>query len=260
MGLQIDLNCDMGESFGNYVLGQDAEILNYVSSANIACGFHAGDPLVMAKTVQLALEKGVAVGAHPAYPDLQGFGRRKMDLTPAEIEALIIYQIGALDGFVRASGGHLSHVKAHGALYNVAAQEPAVARAYARAVARYNPQLSFVCLATAPMIIEEGQKAGLRVVREAFADRAYNADGSLVSRRLAGSLLTDPQQAADQVVRLVRQGEVAAIDGTVLKLQADTVCLHGDGPTAPAIARVLKERLQQEGIQISAPHREGQLT
>ncbi len=258
MALQIDLNCDMGESFGNYVLGQDAEILNYVSSANIACGFHAGDPLVMAKTVQLALEKGVAVGAHPAYPDLQGFGRRRMDLTPAEIEALIIYQIGALDGFVRASGGHLSHVKAHGALYNVAAQEPDVARAYARAVARYNPGLSFVCLATAPMIIEEGRKAGLRVVREAFADRAYNTDGSLVNRRLAGSLLTDPEQAAEQVVRLVRQGEIAAIDGTVLKLQADTVCLHGDGPTAPAIARALKERLGQEGIQIAAPSREVQ--
>ncbi|MDB5081363.1 MAG: hypothetical protein JWP00_3287 [Chloroflexi bacterium] len=258
MDLQIDINCDMGESFGNYVMGQDAEILNHVSSANIACGFHAGDPVVMAKTVQLAVQKGVAVGAHPSYPDLQGFGRRKMDMTPDEIEAMVIYQIGALDGFVRANGARLTHVKAHGALYNVAAQDPAVARAYARAVARYNPELAFVCLATGPMIIEEGQKAGLRVVREAFADRAYNADGSLVNRRLAGSMLTDPEKSAEQVIRLVRQGEIVAIDGTVLKLKADTVCIHGDGPTAPAIARALKERLLQESIRISVPVWEGQ--
>lgn len=253
MGFQIDINCDMGESFGNYVMGQDAEILNHVSSANIACGFHAGDPLVMAKTVKLAIEKGVAVGAHPSYPDLQGFGRRKMDMTPDEIEAMVIYQIGALDGFVRASGARLTHVKAHGALYNVAAQEPAVARAYARAVARYNPELAFVCLATAPMIIEEGRQAGLRVVREAFADRAYNPDGSLVSRRLPGSLISDPEKSVEQVIRLVTQGEVVAQDGTILKLEADTVCVHGDGPTAPAIARALKARLQEAGIRVAVP-------
>ena len=258
MGFQIDINCDMGESFGNYVLGNDAELLNHISSANIACGFHAGDPLVMAKTVQLAVEKGVAIGAHPSYPDLQGFGRRKMDMTPEEIEALIIYQIGALDGFVKAAGAKLTHVKAHGMLYNVAAVEPPIARAYARAVARYNPELAFVCLATGPMMIEEGRKAGLRVVREAFADRAYNPDGSLVSRRLPGSLITDPAKSAEQVVGLVKHGEIEAVDGTILKLKADTVCVHGDGPTAPAIARALKERLQQEGIQIAVPEREGQ--
>jgi UPF0271 protein len=253
MSFQIDINCDMGESFGNYVLGQDAELLDHISSANIACGFHAGDPLVMAKTVQLALEKGVAVGAHPSYPDLQGFGRRKMDMTPDEIEAMIIYQIGALDGFVRANGAHMTHVKAHGMLYNVAAVEPPIAKAYARAVARYNPELAFVCLATSPMFIEEGRKAGLRVVREAFADRAYNPDGSLVSRRLPGSMITDPEKSVEQVIRLVTQGEIVAHDGTLLKLQADTVCVHGDGPTAPTIARALKERLQQAGIKVAVP-------
>ncbi len=253
MSFQIDINCDMGESFGNYMLGQDAEILNYVSSANIACGFHAGDPLVMAKTVQMAVEKGVAVGAHPSYPDLQGFGRRRMDMTPDEIEAMIIYQIGALDGFVRANGARMTHVKAHGMLYNVAAVEPPVAQAYARAVARYNPELAFVCLATSPMFIEEGQKAGLRVVREAFADRAYNPDGSLVSRRLPGSMITDPGKSVEQVIRLVTQGEIVAHDGTLLKLQADTVCVHGDGPNALAIARTLKERLQQAGIKVAVP-------
>lgn len=253
MSFQIDINCDMGESFGNYVMGQDAEILNYVTSANIACGFHAGDPVVMAKTVRLAVERGVAIGAHPSYPDLQGFGRRKMDMTPDEIEAMIIYQIGALDGFARANGTHLTHVKAHGMLYNVAAVEPAVAQAYARAVARYNPELAFVCLATSPMIIEEGRKAGLRVVREAFADRAYNPDGSLVNRRLPGSMITDPAASVEQVIKLVTQGEVVAHDGTVLKLEADTVCVHGDGPTAPAIARALRERLQEAGIRVAVP-------
>ncbi len=255
MDLQIDLNCDMGEGFGAYSLGHDAELLDYVSSANIACGFHAGDPTVMARTVGLAVQKGVAVGAHPAYPDLQGFGRRRLDMTPGEIEVTIIYQIGALAGFARAAGTSLSHVKAHGALYNVAAAEPAVARAYAQAVARYDSDLAIVCLATSPMMIEEARRTGLRVLREAFADRAYNTDGSLVSRRLPGSLITDPQAAASAVVRLVRRGQIVALDGTVLELEADTVCIHGDGPTAPALARALRERLQTEGIKIAPPSR-----
>lgn len=253
MGWKVDINCDMGESFGHYTLGNDAELLDYVSSANIACGFHAGDPVVMARTVKLALEKKVAIGAHPSYPDLQGFGRRRLDMTPDEVEAAILYQIGALDGFARAAGAKLTHVKSHGAMYNTAAFEPALARAYAQAVARYNPDLALVCLATSPAMIEEGQKAGLRVLREAFADRAYNSDGSLVSRRIAGSLITDPAQSAAQVVRLVKQGQVVAADGTILQLQADTICVHGDGPTAPAIVRALRERLAQEDIEIAAP-------
>ncbi len=253
MSWKIDLNCDMGESFGNYNMGSDAELLDYVTSANVACGFHAGDPMVMARTVGLAAQKGVAVGAHPAYPDLQGFGRRRLDMTADEIEAVILYQIGALDGFAKAAGVRLTHVKAHGALYNVAAAEPAVAKAYARAVARYNPDLSLVCLATSPMMIEEGRKAGLVVLREAFADRAYNADGSLVNRRITGSMISDPEKSAEQVLRLVKQGQIVALDGTILELEADTVCVHGDGPTAPQIVRALRQHLAQAGVEVVAP-------
>ena len=253
MSLTIDLNADMGESFGNYKLGEDAALLEYVSSANIACGFHAGDPVVMARTVRLALAQGVAVGAHPSYPDLQGFGRRKLDMTDDELSACLLYQIGALTAFARSAGMRLSHVKAHGALYNVAAAERSVARVYAQTVARYDPTLTLFCLATSPLMIEEGQRAGLQVVREAFADRAYNPDGSLVSRKLAGSMLEDPTQAAAQVVQLVKEGRVMAHDGTLLTLQADTVCIHGDGPHALEIARTVRQALAQEGITLCSP-------
>jgi 5-oxoprolinase (ATP-hydrolysing) subunit A len=252
---KIDLNCDMGESFGNYELGNDAALLDYVTSANIACGFHAGDPVVMQKTVKLAAEKGVAIGAHPSYPDLQGFGRRKMDLSLAEIEALVLYQIGALAGFARATGAKLTHVKAHGMLYNVAAVEKPVAAAIAKAIARYDSNLIMVVLATSPLMIEAGQQAGLRVAREAFADRAYNADGTLVSRKLAGSMITDPLQSAAQVVRLVKEGEIVAQDGTVLHLEADTVCVHGDGSHALEIAQTLCQHLTEAGIELCPPGR-----
>ncbi|NWJ97756.1 MAG: LamB/YcsF family protein [Chloroflexi bacterium] len=248
---KIDLNCDMGESFGNYKLGDDAEMLNYVTSANIACGFHAGDPVVMAQTVALAVAKGVTLGAHPSYPDLQGFGRRKMELSSDEIEALVLYQIGALAAFAHACGTELTHVKAHGMLYNTAAIEPPVAKALAHAIARYSQGLTMVCLATSPLMIEAGQKAGLRVAREAFADRAYNADGTLVNRKQPGSLFTEPRQALEQVLRLVKQGEIRAVDGSTLKLAADTVCIHGDGPAALPIARTLRQQLTQEGITLS---------
>lgn len=251
--MQIDINCDMGESFGNYQLGNDAALLDYVTSANIACGFHAGDPSVMQQTVKLAAEKGIAIGAHPSYPDLQGFGRRKMDLTTAEIEALVLYQIGALAAFARANKATLTHVKAHGMLYNVAAVEPPVASAIARAIARYDQNLIMVALATSPLMISAGQQAGLRVAREAFADRAYNPDGTLVSRKLAGSLIADPDLAAAQVVRLVKQGEIVAHDGSVLKLEADTVCVHGDGSHALEIAQTLRQRLTAEGIELCSP-------
>jgi 5-oxoprolinase (ATP-hydrolysing) subunit A len=251
--MQIDINCDMGESFGNYQLGNDAALLDYVTSANIACGFHAGDPSVMQKTVKLAIEKGVAIGAHPSYPDLQGFGRRKMDLSPAEIEALVLYQIGALAAFARANGTKLTHVKAHGMLYNVAAEETEVATAIAKAILRYDENLIMVVLATSPLMIEAAQKVGLRVAREAFADRAYNPDGTLMSRKLPGSLIADPAKAAAQVVRLVKDGEIVAHDGAVLKLEADTVCVHGDGSHALEIARSLRERLRAEDIVLRPP-------
>lgn len=242
----------MGESFGSYQMGNDSELLDYVSSANIACGFHAGDPLIMQRTVALAAQKGVAIGAHPSYPDLQGFGRRKLDMTSAELEACLIYQIGALDGFARAQGISLTHVKAHGALYNVAAADPLVAKAYVQAVARYNPALAIVCLATAPLLLDIARQAGLRVVREAFADRAYAPDGSLVSRREPGSLLTDPEQSAAQVIRLVKHNEIQANDGSILKLTADTVCVHGDTPGATQIVQALRARLAAENIVVRA--------
>ncbi len=252
--MQIDINSDMGESFGHYKLGNDAELLDYVTSANVACGFHAGDPLVMAQTVKLAAQKGVAIGAHPSYPDLQGFGRRKMDMTLEEVETTVLYQIGALAAFAKASGATLTHVKAHGMLYNVAAVEPPVAEAIAQAIARYDSNLIMVCLATSPQMIEVGLKAGLKVAREAFADRAYNPDGTLVSRRLAGSMISDPAKSVEQVLRLVKKGEIVAIDGTVLELQADTVCVHGDGPTALEIVRALREELTKEGVRLCPPN------
>lgn len=247
--MRIDLNCDMGESFGAWKMGNDAALLDYVTSANVACGFHAGDPTTMATTVKLAAEKGVAVGAHPSYPDLQGFGRRRLDMTPAEVEALVLYQVGALAAFARAKGVELTHVKAHGALYNVAAVEPEMARAIARGVAAFSRDLVLVSLATAPLMLEEGERVGLRVAREAFVDRAYNPDGTLVSRRRAGSMITAPQQATQQALRLVA-GEVVASDGSILKLAADTLCVHGDGPTALEIARAVRTGLEQAGIEV----------
>jgi UPF0271 protein len=250
--MQIDINCDMGESFGNYILGNDAELLDYVTSANIACGFHAGDPTVMEQTVTLAAQKGVAVGAHPSYPDLQGFGRRKMDMTLTEIEALVLYQIGALSAFARANGAKMTHVKAHGMLYNVAAVEKPVAEAIAHAIARFDPQLVMVALATSPLMIEAGLKAGLKVAREAFADRAYNADGTLVNRKLPGSMISDPHKAVEQVLRLVTKGEIVALDGSLLKLEADTVCVHGDGPHALEIASALRQELTRAGVKLCA--------
>ncbi|MEI7555035.1 5-oxoprolinase subunit PxpA [Candidatus Chlorohelix sp.] len=256
--MQIDINCDMGESFGHYKLGNDIALLEYVTSANVACGFHAGDPLVMSETVRLALDKGVAVGAHPSYPDLQGFGRRKMEMTPAEIEAFILYQIGALAAFVHTQGTTLTHVKAHGAVYNVAALELPVAEAIARGIARFDQTLIMVALATSPLMIEAGHRAGLQVAREAFADRKYNPDGTLVNRKLPGSLITDPVKAAEQVVRLVKKGEIIASDGSILELQADTVCIHGDGPTALEIARHLRETLATENIKTCALQKRGE--
>lgn len=250
----VDLNCDMGESFGHYELGNDAEIMNYITSANVACGFHAGDPMVIEKTVRLAAQKGVAVGAHPSYPDLQGFGRRRMDMTPAEIENLVLYQIGALYAFTRAAGLELSHVKGHGMLQNVAQVEGPVAQAIARGIARFSRDLPMVIFATnGDLMAHAAAEAGLPVIREAFADRAYNSDGTLVSRRLSGALLTDPAQAAEQVARLVLRGEIIAASGEIIKLQADTVCIHGDGPTAPAVVKAVRERMTQESIEVRSP-------
>ncbi len=247
--MKIDLNCDMGESFGHYALGNDAALMPYITSANIACGLHAGDPLVMTRTVGLAHEQGVGIGAHPGFPDLQGFGRRAMQLGPDEAEAFILYQLGALAAFARAAGAELVHVKPHGALYNQAAGDHALAQAVARGVSRFSRNLILVGLANSHLI-EAGREAGLDVAREAFADRAYEVDGSLRSRRLPGAVLHDPAQAAQQAVRIARDGSVAAYNGESVPVRAETICVHGDTPTALTIAQAIRQALAEAGVEV----------
>ncbi|MDA8216335.1 MAG: LamB/YcsF family protein [Dehalococcoidales bacterium] len=248
--MRVDLNCDLGESFGHYRLGFDEVLMDHITSANVACGFHAGDPLVMARTVDLAAGKGVGVGAHPGYLDLRGFGRYRMDLPPEVVEADLLYQLGALDAFARVRGVRLAHVKPHGALYNACEVDEKVARAVARAVKRYDPQLVLVCSATSPVAMAAGEAEGLQVAREAFADRQYNPNGTLRSRREPGSLLTDPAEAARHAIRMVCEGTVVAYDGSRVPVQADTLCIHGDQPTAPAVARAVREALVEAGVEI----------
>ncbi|QDR82345.1 LamB/YcsF family protein [Sporomusa termitida] len=244
---RIDLNCDLGESFGAYTLGADEEILKYVTSANIACGFHAGDPGVMHKTVSLALTHKVALGAHPGLPDLIGFGRREMAVSPREVFDMVVYQIGALAGFIQAEGGRMQHVKPHGALYNMAARQPQLAEAIAEAVYKVNPELILFGLAGSELV-KAGAQAGLRTAQEVFADRTYQADGSLTPRSQPDALITDHEQAVAQVVRMVRSGQATARCGTEVALQADTVCIHGDGSAALAFARHIRETLAGTGI------------
>lgn len=248
----IDLNADLGESYGAWTMGQDTALLALVSSANIACGFHAGDPDVMARTVSQAVARGVALGAHPALPDRQGFGRRAMAVSPEEAHNLVLYQIGALAAFAHAAGTRLSHVKPHGALYNMAARDAPLAIAIAEAVQAFDPDLVLVGLAGSALI-SAGTGLGLPVAREVFADRRYEADGSLTPRSHPDALLHDADAAVAQVLRMVEQGEVVARDGSVVPVQADTVCLHGDGPEALVFAMRLREALDRRGIRVRAP-------
>ena len=250
--MRIDLNADMGEGFGVYPLGRDAELLAFVTSANVACGFHAGDPTVMDRTVALAVEAGVAVGAHPGFPDLRGFGRRRVDADPADVERDVLYQVGALQAFARAHGTRVVHVKPHGALYNQAAEEEPLARAVARGVARAGRDLALVGLATTDVMRRTAEAEGLRFAAEAFADRRYERDGTLQSRRVPGSVITDPAAAADQAVRIARDGVVVAVDGTEVRLRADTLCLHGDNPEAVANARAVRQALERAGVELRA--------
>jgi len=247
--MQVDLNCDLGESFGRYSLGEDEAMLRVVTSANIACGLHAGDPLVMARTVRLAAQNKVAVGAHPGYPDLQGFGRREMALSPDELEAFLLYQMGALAGFARAAGVPLVHVKPHGALYNTVARDARLAEAVARAVLAFDPHLIVVTLHGCAL--EQAARAlGLRVAREGFADRAYRAEGALVPRSEPGAVIHDPAQAAERAVRMIARGEVETIDKRIIPLRVDTLCIHGDTPGAARIAADLRATLEAAGVQI----------
>lgn len=252
--IAIDLNCDCGESYGAFKIGDDEGILPFVSSANIACGGHAGDPLVMRRTVRRCRELGVAVGAHPSYPDLHGFGRRVLPLSPDEIEDWTLAQIGALAAIARAEGVELRHVKPHGALYNVAARDHAVAAAIARAVVAFSREMALVGLAGSALIAA-GIEAGLPVLAEAFADRAYEADGRLRDRRHPDALIIDPAACVAQTIRIVRDGVVIAIDSTPVPLQADTICLHGDTPGAAARAAALRQGLAAAGITVRAPGR-----
>lgn len=247
----VDLNCDMGESFGAYSLGHDEAILPFVTSANIACGFHAADPTIMKRTVRLALQHQVAIGAHPGLPDLVGFGRREMAVSAEEAFDMTVYQIGALQAFVRAEGGTLHHVKPHGALYNMAAVNPALAEAIAEAVYRVHPEACLYGLAGSALI-NAGQKLGLATAHEVFADRTYQPNGTLTPRRQPNALITDATAAINQVVRMVKQGQVRALSGEDVAIQADTVCIHGDGAHALEFAQQIRARLQQEGISVQA--------
>ncbi len=249
MAAIIDLNCDCGESFGAWVMGDDARVLPHVTSANIACGAHAGDPVVMRRTVRLARDLGVHAGAHPGFPDLQGFGRRALPLTPDEVYAAVLAQIGALYAIARAEGATLTHVKPHGALYNQAAAMPSIAEAVAAAAADFDRSLILVGLAGSALI-SAGAKAGLRVAREAFVDRAYEADGSLRPRQLPGALIEDIERGVRQALDIVLRGEVITYEGSPLTLSADTLCIHGDTPGAAARAAQLRRGLEEAGVDI----------
>ncbi|MBL7182826.1 MAG: LamB/YcsF family protein [Anaerolineae bacterium] len=247
--MEVDLNCDMGESFGRYRVGADEALMPFITSANIACGYHAGDPLVMDRAVRLAAKHKVGVGAHPGFPDLMGFGRRAMQLSPEEIENYILYQVGALAAFARAAGVELIHVKPHGALYNMAAKDVELARAIVHGIARFSKELIVVCLAGSAMIEAAGE-VGLRVAQEGFADRAYNPDGTLQSRKEPGSVIHDPQRAAERAVAMVRDGVVVAHTGEEIPLHVDTICVHGDTSTAVQIAQAIRKELEAAGIEV----------
>ncbi len=246
---RIDLNADMGESFGVYTLGSDDALLHSVTSVSIACGFHAGDPTTMARAVASAVTRGVAVGAHPGLPDLAGFGRRALAVTPDEARDLVTYQVGALAAFAARHGQSLQHVKPHGALYGMAERDPAIANAVAQAVREADDGLILVGL-SGGRLAAAGRERGLRVANEVFADRSYEPDGALTPRAQSGAVLHDPQQVSARMVRLAREGKIAATDGSELTLAADTICLHGDSPGAVVLAATVRRALEAEGVAV----------
>jgi 5-oxoprolinase (ATP-hydrolysing) subunit A len=248
--VSIDLNCDMGESFGAWTLGNDAALMDFVSSVNIACGFHAGDASVIRKTVETAINKGIKIGAHPSFPDLQGFGRREMKMSPSEIFDIVLYQVAALKGICEAFGGTLRHVKPHGALYNRAAKNGEVARAIAEAVKKIDKNLIFYGL-SGSCLISEAEKLGLQTASEVFADRTYQPDGTLTPRTQANALIYDSNQAIAQVLEMIFEQKVTATSGEKVALKAETICVHGDGKHALEFARIIRENLQKHKIQIA---------
>ena len=248
--MRIDLNCDMGESFGAYTIGADAEVMASISSANVACGYHGGDPAVMRRTVRLAREAGVAVGAHPGFQDHAGFGRREMRLAPQEVEDLVLYQIGALAAIAQSEGVRLQHVKAHGALYNMAAKDRLLADAIARAVAAFDRSLMLFGLPGSELT-RAGAACGLRVVSEGFADRAYEPDGSLTPRSRAGAVIHDTEAVVRRAVRMAVDGRVTATDGSEIAMHVETICTHGDTPGAQALTRALRAGLERAGATVA---------
>lgn len=247
--MKVDLNCDMGESFGAYQLGQDEQMFTVITSANIACGWHAGDASTMRRSVERATQHGVSIGAHPGLPDLHGFGRREMDITAQEAYDMVVYQVGALYGFAKAQGTSLRHVKPHGALYNMAARNPELATSIARAVKDVDPQLVLFGL-SGSQLVKAGHDLGLQVAHEVFADRTYQSDGSLTPRKHPNALIHDPKEATDQVIRMIQEGVVHSVQGVDVPIQADTLCIHGDGAHAYIFAKTIRERLQLSGIEI----------
>ncbi len=248
---RVDLNSDVGESFGRWVLGDDAAMLAVVTSANVACGFHAGDPSTLRRTCELAARRGVVVGAQVGYPDLAGFGRRFLDMEQRELTDAVLYQLGALQALAQVAGTGVAYVKPHGALYNATIHHDAQAAAVVRAVQEYDDTLPVLGL-PGSALLRSAESAGLRPVAEAFADRGYRPDGTLVPRREQGAVLHDPEAVAQRVVRLVLRREVVAVDGTVLRLDADSVCVHGDSPGAVVMATAVRAALREAGVELAA--------
>lgn len=247
---KVDLNADLGESFGNYTIGNDDEIIPLISSANVACGFHASDPSVMIKTVEMIKESSATgLGAHPGFPDMMGFGRRFMDMTMEEVRAIMLYQLGALDGIAKTYGVELNHVKPHGALYNATFKDYELSLAIADAVKEYNPELKLMGLSN-QNLVKAGKEAGLLVRHEVFADRAYEDDGTLVSRRKEGAMITDTDQAVKRVVKMIKENKVESIDGNLIDIQADSICVHGDGEKALDFIKEIRKAFEENDIKI----------
>lgn len=247
--MKIDLNCDLGESFGTYSLGMDEEVLKYITSANIACGWHAGDSLVMEKTVALAKKNNVAVGAHPGYPDLVGFGRRNLSVSPKELKTYVKYQVGALFAFAKSEGVKMQHVKPHGAMYNMAAKDYKLALAIAEGIKEVDENLILMGLANSELI-KAGKDVGIKVANEVFADRAYNDDGTLVARTLPGAVIHDKDLAIKRVIKMVKDGKIESINGKIIEIVPQSICIHGDNPEALEFSKNIKEALIKEGIEV----------
>ena len=247
---KVDINCDLGESFGAYTIGMDEEVIPLISSCNIACGFHASDPLVMQKTVNLAKEAGIGIGAHPGFPDLMGFGRRNLMVSPQEAGAYVTYQLGALSAFARTAGTRLSHVKPHGALYNMAAKDYKLSLAIARAVQAFDPELILLGLSGSESI-RAAKEIGLPLAREVFADRSYMPDGSLMPRSMEGAIIQDEKLAITRVIRMVKEHRVTAFDGTEVEIIPDSICVHGDNQKALTFVKEIRRALEAEGISVA---------